>query len=74
MSAKNQRLLLFAILLLAVLLRVGVARYLGDTVPPKSDELSYASRGRPPGDRPRLRPAVVSLRAGDVPNLGSGAA
>jgi hypothetical protein len=42
MPAKKQRLLLLAILLLAVLLRVGVALYLGDTVPVGKDEQSYS--------------------------------
>jgi hypothetical protein len=42
MPAKNQRLLLLAILLLSVLLRAGVALYLGDTVPAGKDEQSYS--------------------------------
>ncbi len=42
MPAKNQRLILLAILALAVLLRVGVALYLGDTVPTGKDEQSYS--------------------------------
>ena len=42
MPAKNQRLLLLAILLLSVLLRAGVAVYLGDTVPAGKDEQSYS--------------------------------
>ena len=42
MPAKNQRLILLTILLLAVLLRAGVALYLGDTVPAGKDEQSYS--------------------------------
>ena len=38
----STRRLLIAILLLAVLLRVGVALYLGDTVPTGKDEQSYS--------------------------------
>ena len=43
MSTKNQRLILLAILLLSVLLRVGVALYLGDSTPPAKDETSYST-------------------------------
>ena len=42
MPTKNQRLLLLAILMLAVLLRVGVVLYLGDTVPVGKDANSYS--------------------------------
>ncbi len=42
MSTRTQRLILIAILALAVLLRVGVALYLGDTVPTGKDEQSYS--------------------------------
>ena len=43
MLSKNHRLTLIAILALAVLLRVSVALYLGDTVPAGKDETSYAT-------------------------------
>jgi hypothetical protein len=39
----NRHRWLLAILLLAVLLRVGVALYLGDTTPPAKDETSYST-------------------------------
>ena len=42
MPTRTQRLILLAILLLAVLLRAGVALYLGDTVPAGKDEQSYS--------------------------------
>jgi hypothetical protein len=42
MPTRTQRLLLVAILTLAILLRVGVALYLGDTVPAGKDEQSYS--------------------------------
>jgi hypothetical protein len=48
MPTRTQRLLLLAILTLAILLRVGVALYLGDTVPAGKDEQSHpSSRPRP---------------------------
>jgi hypothetical protein len=45
MPAKNRRLILLAILALAVFLRVVVAFTLGDTVPPGKDETSYFTLG-----------------------------
>ena len=42
MPTRTRRLLLLAILLLAVLLRAGVALTLGDTVPAGKDEQSYS--------------------------------
>ena len=42
MSSRNNRLILIAILALSVLLRVGVALYLGDSTPPGKDETSYS--------------------------------
>lgn len=43
MSIRSQRLILIAILALSVLLRIGVALYLGDTTPPAKDETSYST-------------------------------
>ncbi len=43
MPSKHHRSALIAILALAVLLRVGVAFYLGDSTPPAKDETSYST-------------------------------
>ena len=42
MSSRNNRLILIAIPALSVLLRAGVALYMGDSTPPGKDETSYS--------------------------------
>ena len=55
---KSTRFRLLAILLLSVFLRLGVALYLGDTVPAGKDEQSYSS------SPPAWRPATATASTG----------